>query len=132
MHLNSWYNTIETAIKNHIPTKATNTKHKPITSALLKQLQYRFEQIKQVSLVSGWNKIHYNRFNIIQTLMQYKCKKISNYNWQQTIEITATKYKDPKDFWKQIKRLSGNNTTQQHLKVDNEKVTENQEIERII
>ena len=130
-HLNKWFNSIETAMEKHIPTRTTHTVQKPITSSLLKQLIHRYEQIKQDSLVSGWSRMHYNRYKIIQTLMQYECKRIYNHNWQQTIVKTATKYKEPKEFWREIKRLSGSTSSQQHLKINNTKITEEHEIEDI-
>lgn len=130
-HLTSWFNIIERAIKNHIPTTSTKTIQKPVTSPLLKQLQHRFQQIKQESLLTGWNKTHYRRYKIIQTLIKYECKRISKNNWEKAIDRTSKKYKDSKEFWKHIKILSGSSTKQLQLKVDNRKVTEDREIEHI-
>ena len=130
-HLKNWFDTIETAMMNHIPTRTTNTKQKPITSSLLKNLQHRFEQIKQSSSVTGWDRIHYRRYKLIQSLIQYECKRIHNDRWQKAIDRTASKYREPKAFWQQIKRLSGSNNTQTHLKIDNQKITEDDEIENV-
>ena len=127
--LDAWFEIIETSIRNFIPTKVTNIKLKPITSPLLKQLLHRFEGIKQQSLAAGWNRVHFTRYKIIQTLIQLECRRISSNNWKKCIMRAAAKYTDPKQFWNEIKKLSGSNISQLYLEIDNKKITEDSDIE---
>lgn len=47
--LKSWYSIIEKAMNNDIPTITTIATQKPVTNSSIKYIQYRFQQLQQIS-----------------------------------------------------------------------------------
>ena len=128
--LNSWYNTIESAMNQTMPTIAQTTTQKPITSPLLKYIQHQHTLLQQMSQIHGWTYQNYCRHRMLKTMLGNESKRIRNQNWTNIMEKTALRYKDPKSFWKNIKNLKGNKTAYtDYLQVNNIKLTNDKDKE---
>lgn len=127
--LQQWYTTIETAINNNIPKKTRQIMNKPISSPLLKRLQFNFENLKRLAQLYGWSRQYFHRYKRIQTSITIESTRIYSENWENVITHLTRQYADPAEFWAKIKRLKGNNKTVSHLERNNIKLTEDKEKE---
>lgn len=125
-----WYDNIEKAIKHNIPKKCTQTIYKPITSPLIRQIQFQYKELINEANLRGWGRLQYYKYRMLKVLLRNESERLSNKNWEDLIQQTASKYTDPPAFWSQIKKIKGSdNLTKQHLEVNNIKIVENCEKE---
>lgn len=128
--LNEWYKGVEAAMNQSMPTTTTEILQKTITSPTLRYIQHQFRQLHQMSLIHGWNTQNYYRYRMLRTMLKNEVQKIKENKWKSLMEKTALNYKDPKVFWKNIKRLKGNKIQMnQYLEVNNTKLINDQEKE---
>ncbi len=65
-------------------------------------------------------------------MLKNETERIRNKNWEELLNKTAAKYKEPKEFWEVIKKLKESKTpSAQHLKTDNRKIFKEEEQEEI-
>lgn len=128
--LKIWYDITEDTIKNNIPLTNQIIQQKPIASPYLRFIQHHYSLLQLQADITGWNLTTYNHHRLLKTILKEETDKIKNDNWEETIKHTAQKYKNPKEFWKEIKRLKGNKiTSSPHLKINNRLVTSDEEKE---
>ena len=67
---------------------------------------------------------------MLKTMLRNETQRIRTENWTNLMEKTALEYREPKFFWKTIKRLKGNRTqTNQYLEVNNTTLTSDEDKE---
>lgn len=68
----------------------------------------------------------HNHYRRLKLALEEEKKEIKNKNWQDKMLHTADKYKDSREFWKEIKRLKGNKSPINPLEVNNKTITTDQ------
>ena len=102
-----WHEKILEATKESIPEKANTILPHPRTTEKQNNLQYRYKVIKNLSIKYGWTNQLRIAFRFAQNELIEESRKNYNENWRKLIENVEIKYKEPKKFWSDIRRLQG-------------------------
>ncbi len=130
--ISKWYTAIEKGTNLAIPTSTQEIIQQPITSPLLKQIQYQYTQLRQASQTHGWTLQNFYRYRMLKVMLKNEAERIRNNNWTKLMEKTALKYQNPQDFWRTIRKLKGNTCQQnQYLQQNNRKITKDEDKEEI-
>lgn len=107
----AWFNQVNTAMNEAIPkSSCTITPHPQVTPEI-QVLQDRYLLLIQQVNNNNWTPYHRRILKALQINMQNKYRTLRTENWEQKIlEVDAT-HKEPRTFWKNIKRLMGSNNT---------------------
>ena len=102
-----WHENILSAMKNSIPEKTETILPHPKNTEKQKELQYRYGILKNLSEKYGWTIQLRTIFRFIQNELIEESRKNYNENWKKLIQNVEIKYKEPKTFWANIRRLQG-------------------------
>ena len=105
--LTEWYQNIEKAIEKAIPFQEMKTLPHPKQSNKQKSLQYRYDALKRLIERFGWTIPLRRTFRMIQNELNEECTKLYYENWEILIKNLQGKYKDAKEFWREIRKLMG-------------------------
>ena len=108
--IETWYNNITTTMENNIPKTNKKTVNKAIQNNKIRQLQWYGKNLLEEANIRGWS---YNKYIIYKTIKKAIVEEsIKQYkeNWSTKMGTLQKTYKNPKEFWKTIKRLKGNKT----------------------
>lgn len=98
---------------------------------MLRFLQHRFNQVYIFSSIYGWHYQHYQTYKILKSEIKSETEKIRGDNYTNSLEKLINSHSHPKIFWKQIKELkSASHTPDQHLVINNTKLTTNEDKEQ--
>ena len=123
-----WMETIIKAADESIPKNKVNFLIKPNNSDMLKLLT---NQYRQLLALQSWN---INQLNIIRNIQhQIKTESLRLYTemWSSKITKLQEIYRDPKEFWAQVRRLMGSGQAEPPYIINNagEKLHTNEEKE---
>ena len=110
--IETWYNIIIKAMQGNIPKTNTQVTHKPITNNTIRHIQTMLATLRQTATMAGWTHEKYRQFNSLKQNLIEECKTQNNINWTIKINKLATLYKQPRDFWRNIRLLKGNKTNE--------------------
>ena len=110
--MHKWFNIMKKAMMKSIPsTEITIMPHPKLTSKQRK-LQNRYRILKQHADHYGWTPASRNIYRSTQDQLREESTKAYNANWRKLIENTQKLYRDPKEFWRNIRRLMGSSDDQ--------------------
>lgn len=131
--IENWHNTIDNAIKNHIPFTNHRQLPAPKLTEETKLTIIRFNALRQHSQQYGWDINHYRLYRTLQNTLEARMIEESNKNWHNLLEEVSATYKNPGIFWKKIKVITGNNIPEPEylLNYNNTKIYKTEEKEEL-
>lgn len=130
--IEGWYEAIEKGMDESMPKTTREIILRPITSPLLNYIQHEYRQIQRISQIRGWIIQNYYRYRMLRTMLKNESQRIKNDNWNKLMEATATKYKEPKEFWRAIKNQEGTKIqANNYLQVNNNKLISDKDKEEV-
>lgn len=103
--IDRWYDTINTASSNNIPTTTYKTlPHTHFSHATRTQIA-QFTAINQEAITNGWSYDLYRLYKQLQVTLQPSLKADINSYWAGVIAQTASTYNEPSTFWRKTKQL---------------------------
>ena len=112
-HMENWFSTVTTAMEKHIPRTRHKTLPHPRLSDETRNIQAQYTTLQRQAQENQWTRERRHRFTVLQTQLQQICKQEQEAHWDSLIANTEAEYSDPAKFWRNIKRLLGND--QQHI-----------------
>lgn len=108
--LGRWFDAITRAMNNHIPTIKHRTLPHPSIPTEIKDIQRTFRMAQRQSQINGWTPVLRNLVKTLQNNLQEKFKTLHNKTWEELIAKTQRNYRNPEMFWKDIRRMMGNDS----------------------
>lgn len=109
--LKRWFEAVKTAMTNNIPKIRHRTLPHPKVTKEIKLLRTAFTKLQRKANETGWTTQLRNTLKILQNNLNDIIKQQRNEMWEELIAKTESSYRDPEVFWRQIRRLSGTETT---------------------
>ena len=103
-----WFDVIQQAKNATIPVTGGRTLPHPLDSDRKKQLQYMFDVLNLRAQQLSWTEQLRHEMRIIQTELQEECRKLYTEHWNNLLHNIEISYKQPAQFWRQVKNLLGN------------------------
>ena len=128
-----WMEAVKTSMTKNTPVKKTKTTQKTIYNKTIKAIQWRAKKLVENSLTQGWDRIKYIEYRKLRQDLIDECKRQNDRNWTKTIQNLNILHKDPTQFWKNLKKLKGNQTiTKPYLISNNIKIFKTEGKEQIL
>ena len=105
--INKWHNIVLKAAKESIPEEEIKILPHPKDTEKQKQLQFRYNILKNLSNRYGWSLQLRTVIRILRDELIEESRNNMNKNWEQLIQGIEIKYNEPKVFWAGIRRLMG-------------------------
>ena len=108
--LEHWTHTVKTVVDRHIPKRTYRTIPCPRPSRTTQLTRIQYQALRDQATRTGWTYENFRRFTQMrQTLLESRREESSNC-WSQALARLASAHRDPRRFWKDLKRLSGRAT----------------------
>ena len=104
--VNEWMENITKAAEESISKNKITYNIHPTNSDYLKIL---INEYKQLMTIPHWNREKLNTIHIIQNQIKEESVRLYEEKWSQKIKETQEKYRDPKVFWAQVRKMMGTN-----------------------
>ena len=130
--LDHFYTALTKAAQTHIPTIRFKTLPHPKQSPTLSLLQWQYQHQCTLAQYQGtWTPELKTNIGDIRIKIRDESKRLYDECWRNKIDKLELKKNDPKDFWKQIKQLSGTPTLHiPYIIQNNTKLHSNQDKEQ--
>lgn len=113
-----WFDKVEKALNNHIPKTRYKILAHPRLTENIRRIKVQYNPLQQEVQQNQWT-VHYrNILKNLQDHLQELCKQERDNKWNEMINKIDI-YKDPAEFWKEIKRLMGSDTGKPPYILDN-------------
>ena len=128
----NWHNIVLDAVEENIPQKVITILPHPRLSEKQKQLQFKYNALKNMVSRYGWSNPIRILFRIIQDELIEEARKNYTDNWKNILQKVEIKYNEPRIFWSQIRMLQGGkqDTTPYIKNARGEKIYEDKEKEK--
>lgn len=109
--LSTWTEAIKTAMRNHIPIIRYRTLPHPRVTEDINLLRTAFNNLRQRAENTGWTQQLQRTMKILQSNLTELISQQRDQMWDELLKKTESVYKQPDQFWKQVRQLSGSETT---------------------
>ena len=103
-----WLDIVKTELEAATPIKQYKTIKNFQDSDFLKLLKERYKDLRNNN--AQWDRNSIQETRNIQEAIKEESLRLTNENWDSLIANLDSNYKDPTKFWKDVKKLKGNNT----------------------
>ena len=105
--LNAWYECIDAAKGNHIPTVNTRSKPHPRPSHTLRMLQVMYQAVSVEARTHGWSPHIYHRYKVLQRQLLEENLRLYHIAWGDLLVQLMEKYGEQGKWYREIRRLTG-------------------------
>ena len=132
--LDTWYKDIDLARKECIPRTRHKTIQYPRRTPELTNLENQHRRIRDEANRTGWTRGIRQMHRAIQISIRDEWKEEYDKTWNELMQKTQDNYKNPKQFWKDVKRLMGTAQPEATYLLDhqNRKIFKAEEKERLM
>ncbi|KAG0727852.1 RNA-directed DNA polymerase from mobile element jockey [Chionoecetes opilio] len=116
--LDSWMSTVKLAADRHIPKTAHKTPAYCTPSRLTQMTRIQFQALRAQAGRAGWTYDNYRRYIHLRLTLQDARRVESRQSWGSALARLSASHRDPKVFWRAVKRLSGRATNKDTYLVD--------------
>ena len=105
--VDQWQKYIKEAMNECIPKSKNVTLPHPKETERQRELQYHYNRLKELGERAGWTMVQRNLFKTIQNQLMEEHIQAYHSNWNKLLSEVEADKKDPKIFWRKIRKLMG-------------------------